>query len=399
MASNVHYRENGSGVEDNYIEIVERKGLGHPDTAIDGIMESVSRELCRRYIDEFGAILHHNVDKGLIVGGESKVEFGGGTIERPIEIIMAGRAAYGAGGKNINVEGIALETARKYIDSNFRHLNCDTDVVLTPKIGKGSADLVSIFKGAGKAPLANDTSFGVGFAPLSALEGIVLETEQYLNSERHKKTRPYLGEDIKVMGLREGNRMRITVAGAFVSAHVDDLKDYIEKKGRAVSDITEFIGKMHEGSVEVFLNTGDDYKSGSVYITKTGLSMEMGDDGEVGRGNRANGLITPYRRMSLEAAAGKNPVSHMGKIYNVLANEVARDIVAQYDFVESATFTIVSQIGMPINMPKAADLEVRLAKGHTLEGVRPKLEYIVEAWLENITEITERIVYGRARIY
>ncbi|MFN3661034.1 MAG: methionine adenosyltransferase, partial [Brevinematales bacterium] len=345
-------------VDDNYIELAERKGLGHPDSVIDGIMENISVNLCRRYLDEFGTIMHHNVDKGLIVGGEAKVDFGKGVIEKPIEIYMAGRAVYSIENRVINVDGIALDTAREYLQKNFKNLNVDEDVVLLPRIRKGSVDLVDLFKRRGEVPLANDTSFGTGFAPYSTLESIVLETEQYLNSDVYKRNRQFLGEDIKVMGLREGNKIKITIAAAFVSRYITDLKDYAEKKSVVYDDIHKFISKMYDDEFEVFINTADDYQNGSVYITKTGLSMENGDDGEVGRGNRASGLITPYRRMSMEAAAGKNPVNHVGKIYNVLANEICKDVVTQFDFVDSASFTILSQIGQPINEPRSAELEV-----------------------------------------
>ncbi len=383
----------------SYVELVERKGLGHPDSIIDGIMEEISKELCKEYLNVFDVILHHNVDKGLIVGGEASVEFGGGTIEKPAEIFMAGRAVYEADGKSINVEGIAMDAARKYLESNFRHLNVDKQTILLPKIRRGSADLISIFKMKGEIPLANDTSFGTGFAPYSDLESLVLEIERRINSPEYKKKNPHIGEDVKVMGVREGDRIRITVAAAFVSKYINDLGHYIELKEKALSEIKALISKAYDGEFEAYLNTGDDYKNNSVYITKTGLSIESGDDGEVGRGNRACGLITPYRKMSLEAVAGKNPVNHVGKIYNVLAHELARDIVRQYDFVESATFTIVSQIGSPINEPKSADLEVVLSKGYEFENAKPKLKYIVNAWMENITEITERIIYGKSSIF
>ena len=55
-------------------EVVERKGIGHPDTLADGISESISRELCNQYLEEFGQILHHNVDKVLIIAGKSQPE-------------------------------------------------------------------------------------------------------------------------------------------------------------------------------------------------------------------------------------------------------------------------------------------------------------------------------------
>ncbi len=62
------------------------------------------------------------------------------------------------------------------------------------------------------------------------------------------------------------------------------------------------------GKWPVHVNTADDIKKKSVFLTVTGTSAEMGDDGSVGRGNRCNGLITPNRPMSMEATSGKNPI-------------------------------------------------------------------------------------------
>ena len=45
------------------IEFVERKGIGHPDSIADGLAESVSRALCKMYIERYGRILHHNTDE------------------------------------------------------------------------------------------------------------------------------------------------------------------------------------------------------------------------------------------------------------------------------------------------------------------------------------------------
>ncbi len=382
----------------SFYELVERKGLGHPDTVIDAIMESISMKLSREYLSQFGRIYHHNVDKGLIVGGEASVNFNSAELLKPIEIYMAGRATSKIGNSIINVEGLAMETAREYLERNFPNLDVDEDVILIPKICTGAANLSHTTNR--EVPVANDTSFGVGFAPYTPLEQIVLDLETHLNSPSSKTRFPFLGEDIKVMGLREGDRIKLIVAAAFVSKHLSDIKDYIEGKEKLLEYIRTFVTSKFPGfDLEISLNTSDDYKQGLVYITKTGLSMEHGDDGEVGRGNRASGLITPYRQMSLEATAGKNPVNHVGKIYSVLANAITRDIIKQYDFVENAELVLLSQIGMPINEPLLTDLKVVLSKGYTLDQVRNKLEYIVDSWLENIDEITEMIVYGRAKLY
>ncbi len=88
--------------------------------------------------------------------------------------------------------------------------------------------------------------------------------------------------------------------------------------------------------------------AGDVFLTVTGTSAEAGDDGEVGRGNRTCGLITPYRSITLEAAAGKNPVSHVGKLYNLVASRIAAAITAEIPDVPDAACVLVSQIGRPV---------------------------------------------------
>ena len=149
-------------------EYVERKGIGHPDSMIDGIVDETSHQLCREYIDNFGVILHHNVDKGLIIGGESKAGFGHGEITRKIEVIVTGRATSEAGGKKIDVNQIAKEVTAKYIKGNTRFLDIEKEVIIESKIAKGSSDLAGVFeRGRNDIPLANDTSFGIGFAPFS----------------------------------------------------------------------------------------------------------------------------------------------------------------------------------------------------------------------------------------
>ena len=74
------------------VEIVERKGIGHPDSISDGIAESVSRALCQVYMEKFnGKIMHHNTDEVQITAGESNPHFGGGEIIKPIDILLTGR--------------------------------------------------------------------------------------------------------------------------------------------------------------------------------------------------------------------------------------------------------------------------------------------------------------------
>ncbi len=366
-------------------EIVERKGTGHPDTICDSIAEELSVELSKLYLEEFGAIMHHNVDKALLVGGVAHPVFGGGEIISPIEIYLVGRALNEKGDKPLPVEELAIEVTRRWIKENIRNLDPDRHVIVQPRIKPGSKDLVDLFmrfQNKGEVPLANDTSFGVGFAPLDDLERIVFETEQFLNSEKLKEEHPEVGEDIKVMGVRIRDRIRITIACAFVSRYIENLDDYLQKREAVLDKVKELASSLTDKEVEVYLNTADDPENGSVYITVTGTSAEQGDDGQVGRGNRVNGLITPYRPMSLEAAAGKNPVSHIGKIYNVVANLIADRVVNEIEEVEEAYCYIVSQIGKPINEPQVCDVKIRTSRD--IKGIEKEITKIAEQELDEM---------------
>ncbi|MGC8587790.1 MAG: methionine adenosyltransferase [Hydrogenobaculum sp.] len=369
-------------------EIVERKGIGHPDTICDSLAEELSVELSKLYIKELGAIMHHNVDKALLVGGRAHSKFGGGEVISPIEIFLVGRALREIDGKEFPVDELAIDVAHNWLKKHIRNLDFSKHVILQTRIKPGSKDLVELFdrfQKKGEVPLANDTSFGVGFAPFSELENIVFYTEKLLNSEEIKNTHPEVGEDIKVMGVRIKNNIRITVSAAFVDKYVKNINQYKEQKEAITNLVLENAKKYTDKNVNVFVNTADDIENESVYITVTGTSSEQGDDGQVGRGNRANGLITPYRPMSLEAAAGKNPVSHIGKIYNVVANIIANRVVKEVEGIEEAYCYMVSQIGKPINEPQVCDVKVR-KKGDSFdkEAVRKiaqeELEKMPNTW-------------------
>jgi S-adenosylmethionine synthetase len=385
-------------VAEREVELVERKGLGHPDSLIDGIMEGISRELSKVYIEEFGKILHHNVDKGQICGGGTKVEFGGGFFTKPIFVLLSGRATMEADGKKIPVHHIAQTTTHDYLEKTIPELDVCNDVEIDSRISAGSPDLVELFLRGPKIPYANDTSFGTGFAPLSDLEKVVLEAEKHLNSPGYKKRHPEVGPDIKVMGLREKDKIKLTVACAFISKHVKDVNSYVELKERVADDIVKTSKKATDMGVDVFVNTADDVKNKSVYITVSGTSAEMGDDGSVGRGNRVNGLITPFRSMTLEAAAGKNPVNHVGKIYSVLATDIANSISKDHPEIDDITITLLSQIGKPIDQPKVASVSI-ISKEGDFEKLRTLVTKEIDSRLGSITEITEKVVYGKLSIF
>ena len=204
------------------------------------------------------------------------------------------------------------------------------------------------------------------------------------------------------MGLRENNKIILTTAVAMVSKFVDGIDTYLNVKDEIQNIITDLSLKKTDREVETFINTGDDNSCKSekgFYLTVTGTSAEMGDDGSVGRGNRANGLITPNRPMSMEATSGKNPINHVGKIYNLLSNKMAQDITKELDGVKQVHIMLLSQIGKPIDHPKAASAQIIAEDGYSMGSVNSDVEGIMNNWLENIGKITEMMVEGKIRTF
>jgi S-adenosylmethionine synthetase len=149
----------------------------------------------------------------------------------------------------------------------------------------------------------------------------------------------------------------------------------------------------------VTINAADDAAAGDVFLTVTGTSAEAGDDGEVGRGNRANGLITPYRIMTMEAAAGKNPVSHVGKLYNVLAGRIAEALIVDAPGVRGATCVLVSQIGRPIDDPQMADVRITLGASRCVDDVKEDVSGVVRGHLARLPELRDELLAERVAVY
>ncbi len=387
-------------VSEQEVEIVERKGIGHPDTICDALAEELSIALSEMYREEFGAIMHHNVDKALLIGGVAEPQFDGGKMIEPIEIYLTGRAIDEKDGRKLPVKELAIETAHKWLKDNIPNIDITNHVIIHPKLKPGSKDLVELFERfqlKGEIPLANDTSFGTGYAPFDDIETIVYELERALNSKNFKKEHPYVGEDIKIMGVRNEDKIRITIAMAFVDKYVSSVKDYLDKKEIVSNYAYALAQKLTDRHVDVFLNTADDEENGSVYITVTGTSAEAGDDGQVGRGNRINGLITPYRPMSLEAAAGKNPVSHIGKIYNTAAMDMAERIVAEIEEVDEVYCYLVSQIGKPITEPQVCDIKLRT--NANISKLEEKVKKIAQEELDKLPNTWQKFLKRQFRLY
>ncbi len=318
MSRNIQVSErNRQAVADQSVEIVERKGVGHPDSISDGIAEAVSRALSELYLDRVGKVLHYNTDETQLVAGRAAPAFGGGEVIEPIYLLIVGRATKEYDGQQLPVDATALTAARDYLDETIPELDPETDVIVDVKLGAGSGDLQEVF-----------------------------------------------GED-------------------GVDA-VETVRAYV----------TDLAAEITDRELTVDVNTADDYEAGSIYLTVTGTSAEQGDDGSVGRGNRANGLITPNRPMSMEATSGKNPVNHIGKIYNLLSTEIAESVVSEVDGIRDLQLRLLSQIGQPIDQPHVADAQVVTANGVDLADRKAEIEAIIDRELADVTEITRQVIDG-----
>jgi S-adenosylmethionine synthetase len=388
---------NREPVEEQEIEMVERKGLGHPDSLCDGIAEAVSVALCKEYKRKCGMILHHNTDKVQLVAGRSNPKYGGGEVISPIYILLGGRATKEFEGEEIAVDTVAVKAAKDYLRKNIRNLDVNDHVMVDSKVGTGSYDLLTVFREKNKEiPLANDTSFGVAHAPLSESESIALNAENRVMAEYRNREKA-VGEDMKVMALREKDKITLTIGDAFVSKYVDDYEHYEDAKQRLKEFVSGVAEEYTSREVLTLINMAD--TPDSVYITVTGTSAEMGDDGGAGRGNRCNGLITPNRPISMEGTPGKNPVNHTGKIYNLLANKIANDVVNNVSGIQEVYIKILSEIGRRIDDPEVATAQI-LTRSDVNPGVmEKKVGRIIDDWLSNIAEITEMAIRGELRTF
>ncbi|MGM0606276.1 MAG: methionine adenosyltransferase [Halobacteriota archaeon] len=381
-------------VEDQEVEIVERKGIGHPDSICDGVAESVSRALSQLYLDRIGKVLHYNTDETQLVAGRAAPAYRGGEVVEPIYILLVGRATKSYEGEQLPVGSTALAAARAYLNDTIPELEFGRDVIVDVKLGEGSGDLQDVFgEDEVEVPMANDTSYGVGHAPLTETERIVYNAEQELNTT-YAAEHPELGPDVKIMGKREGDQIDITVAAAMIDSYIADLDEYDQAVENVRSFVTGLAGEYTDRAVQVDVNTADNYDEGSIYLTVTGTSAEQGDDGSVGRGNRANGLITPNRPMSMEATSGKNPVNHIGKIYNLLSTEIAESVVEEVDGIRDLQVRLLSQIGRPIDEPHVADAQVVTEDGVAVSDVESEIQTIVDRELTNVTDVTRQAIDG-----
>jgi S-adenosylmethionine synthetase len=377
-------------------EVVERKGLGHPDTICDHLAEALAQALTRHFRERHGRRLHFNVDKALLAAGAVEVGFGGGRVLRPTRIVLAGK---------VDRRALPLPT-EELVEAAYVRLfeilpwatrEAYRIEVWLEASGDDLARLLERGAGDGATPLANDTSVATAFAGRSPLEGAVYQIERTLRSTAFRADHP-VGADIKVLGTRFGDVHRFDVAVAVLAERVDGPGEYREvleavrlAVGRAV---LAPLARPGGGDIliAVDVNSADQEPDGA-YLTVTGSSAEAGDDGQVGRGNRIGGLITPCRLTSVEAACGKNPWAHVGKLYHAIAWDAAHALHAETGW-QSVEVTLTSRIGQRVDRPERASVRAHVDDPSAVAASGPSVAELVQVAVADWAGAAERLEAG-----
>jgi S-adenosylmethionine synthetase len=349
-------------------EFIERKGSGHPDTLADALAETLSVEYSKYTLKKFGAILHHNFDKVGLLGGSSSVSFGEGYMVDPIRVLINGRVSTRFGNTVIPFKDLIKKWTKDFFTQKLPLINPEKDLFFHFNIsnqsspGKTEEDKVDEasrkywFEPRGLFDLqelsrlfSNDTSLGVGYSPCSSLENLILTIERALNSKEYHDKNRWVGFDIKIMGLRINREVSITMCIPQISRYVFNIQEYEENLKKARKDVIKIAANLGFDNINLSINTRDNYKRCELYLTAIGSSIESGDEGLVGRGNRLGGVIASQKPYSMEGICGKNPVYHIGKIYSLAASEISKKIYENYNI--SNEVYLVSQSGRDLVDP------------------------------------------------
>jgi S-adenosylmethionine synthetase len=375
------------------LELVERKGIGHPDTICDALVEAISLALTQLYLTRTGGLAHYNIDKALLAAGQCEKDFGHGAVTRPMELIVGDRASFVVNGVTLPIEDTVRTAVDAWVQAHLPRVGAGTDLHTRLALAPGSVELRRIFKDTA-AIASNDTCGASGYAPLSPTEELVLAVERFLNGAAFKAAFPDTGQDVKVLATRHDASVILTVAMPFFCQAIASERAYFRRKEEVLAALAEtFRGTPF--AIDWGLNCLDRPGHGTegVYLTLTGTSAEDADSGQVGRGNRANGLIAFSRPTGGEAAAGKNPLAHAGKIYSVLSHRLARLIHECCPMTTEVYVHLAVRIGEPVGRPWTG-VQVRLAEGVVLADVERTICHVVESELERLPEFQSELMRG-----
>lgn len=316
-------------------EVVERKGLGHPDTMSDLIAEQFSFLYSRYCLAEFGQVLNHAVDKVTLIGASSKVRFGGYTIIAPASILLIGKITPGVGSERVPVQDLFREAVEQAVrfsltdDTILRYTNlvvhntfssaADRSENFYLPDSRSQANTIGVHERG-----ANDTVFCTGSAGRSPLERLVLDLELAVTAPVQRALWPSVGTDVKVMAVRRGDEADVTICVPVDPVQAPERSDYDKAIDQVSQALEEVAARSTDLRTRLHVNTKD--VDGGVYLAPFGTSFGKSDCGAVGRGNRHDGFIAAFRPANVEAPAGKNPMHHAGKLYTLAAQRIADTI-------------------------------------------------------------------------
>ncbi|MCX8184095.1 MAG: methionine adenosyltransferase, partial [Crenarchaeota archaeon] len=95
-----------------------------------------------------------------------------------------------------------------------------------------------------------------------------------------------------------------------------------------------------------------------------------------------------------------SPVSHVGKIYNLLSFKIANDIIEKVDGVEEVYVWLLSQIGVPVNKPKLVSVQAILEEGLNMEILEKPIAEVVEESLsdDSLRSFINDLIEGKLRV-
>jgi S-adenosylmethionine synthetase len=355
------------------VEVVERKGIGHPDTLADGIAELASIRYSRHCLEVAGAVLHHNLDKVAVLGGRAAFTDTDGVYDRPLRVVFGGRISTSFAGRPLPVREILQQAAVDHLRSalpgfdrvtlEVRHETTDSSKFPHWFAPRSLDDLP-------ERPIAfsNDTAYLVGSAPRTATETVALLAEAWF------RRLPWAGSDIKALAVRDGVAWTVTVCVPALAGYLASSAEFHETLTGAAGELTVVLQERLRRRVSVVCNTRGS-RTGPLsgqYFTLSGSAVDYGEDGLVGRGNARTGVISGAHLAGNEATFGKNPAYHVGKVGGWLADEAARAVAAEFGPCRVA---LLWRNGAPYDEPAFVEIAAGrgVPRGETEELVRATL--------------------------
>lgn len=387
------------------VEMVERKGLGHPDTLADAIAEETSRRYASFCMGRFGAVAHHWFDKVMLIGGEAEIGFLAGRMIRPVRAILAGKAVRAVGDEEIPLMRIFQESVANVFAGTLKNFQfeeyCVCELQVHDSVGPGQRSIryrpksVSEMKKFESGRLvSNDCNLCVGFAPYTPTESLSLDLERFLLSPQQQGKRPWLGADIKTVVTRVGAKTHVLANIPILASHVESLVTYLDMREALEAELKWYCSDYLHSKCEVVVNP--EWIHDRAYLTVTGTCLDTGDIGVVGRGNRHSGLITPMRSMSIEASAGKNPLDHTGKLLNVAASVIAEQVF--HELKIASTVYIFAKKGDWVEAPSIVAVHCD-ADEPIPANCASLTEQIANDVLSDIDSIRASLLIGTTRLF